>query len=85
MGCRSGSRPIRALPWVVISRTAAARLLLGFGFRRGRLFGQHEEIVEDFLRQLVVVEQRAAIVGDDELIGLLAVTHRVGVLFVVFD
>ena len=37
------------------------------------------------MRQLVVVEQRTRIVGHDELVGLLAVAHRVGILFVVLD
>lgn len=35
--------------------------------------------------QLVVVEQRSGVVGYDELIGLFAVAHGVGVLFVVLD
>jgi hypothetical protein len=37
------------------------------------------------LRQLVVVEERSLIVGYDELVGLLAVTHRVGVLLIVLN
>lgn len=35
--------------------------------------------------EIVVVEQRPGVVGDDELVGLLAVANRVGILFVVFD
>jgi hypothetical protein len=37
------------------------------------------------LRQFVVVEERAVVVGDDELVGRLAIADRVGVLLVVFD
>jgi hypothetical protein len=37
------------------------------------------------LGELVVVEQRAGVVGHDELIGLLAIAHRVGVLLVILD
>jgi hypothetical protein len=60
-------------------------LFFGFGFRGCGLFGEHEEIVEDFLRELVVIEERSGVVGDDELVSLLAVTHRVGVLLVVLN
>jgi hypothetical protein len=60
-------------------------LFFGFGFGGRRFFGEHEEIVEDLLGQLVVVEQRARIVGHDELVGLFAVADRVGVVLVVFD
>ncbi len=60
-------------------------LFFGFGFGGCRLFGQHEEVVEDLLGEFVVVEQRAGVVGYDELVGLLAVADRVSVLFVVLD
>jgi hypothetical protein len=48
-----------------------------------RLVGEHEEVVEDLLREFVVVEQRAGRVGHDELIGFLAVADREGVVFIV--
>jgi hypothetical protein len=37
------------------------------------------------LRQFIIVEQRPKSVGDDELIGFLAVTYGEGVVLVVFD
>jgi len=50
-----------------------------------RFLGEHEEIVEDLLRELVVREQVAGVVGHDELVSLLAVAHRVRVVLVVLD
>jgi hypothetical protein len=37
------------------------------------------------LGQLVVVEERSDVVGDDELVGRFAVAHREGVLLIVLD
>jgi hypothetical protein len=49
------------------------------------LVREHEEIVQNLLREFIVVEQRAGRVGHDELIGFLAVAHGEGVVFIVFD
>jgi hypothetical protein len=53
---------------------------LGLGF-----LGEHEEIVEDLLRELLVGEELPLGVGHDELVGLLAVANRVAAVLVVLD
>ncbi len=56
------------------------------GLRLGaRFVGQHEEVVQNLLGQLVVVEQRSDRVGHDELVGLFAIAHGERVVLVVFD
>jgi len=52
---------------------------------RRRFFSEDKEVIENFLSQLIVIEQRAFGVGHDELVGLFAVAHRKRIIFVVFD
>jgi len=52
---------------------------------RGRLLGEHEEIVEDFLRQRVVRQQASTGVGDDEFVCLFTRTDGKAMVLLVFD
>jgi hypothetical protein len=57
----------------------------GPGLFLRRFVGLREELVEDFLSQFCVLEQRAVRIGDDELVAVLAVANGEGVPVVVLD
>ncbi len=50
-----------------------------------RFVGKDEEIIENLLRELVIVEQRPLVIGNDEFICLLTVADGEGIVFVVLD
>src|SRR5277367_2865631 len=59
-------------------RTRAKLLRCGF-------FRKDAEVVEDFLRELIVRQQLAHVVGHDEFVDRLVVGNGVAVLLLIFD
>ena len=58
-----------------------SRLIGGvFGF-----FGEYEEVVENLLREGLIGQEFAGFVGDDEIIGALAITHGKRMMFLVLN
>ncbi len=50
-----------------------------------RFLGEHEEVVEDLLSKRIILEKSPGFIGNDELIGLFAISDGKSVLFIVFD
>jgi len=49
-----------------------------------RLLGEHEEVVENLLRKLVVIEELAARIGYDEFVRLLAIRNGKRIVVFIF-